>query len=266
MKYRIKVSINIHFQNFYMKNKFLTFIALISISATALVSCGKDETTTAKTDFSFTEEFDSVANTVARGWVISNNSKPLGTVSWINSFYYFNLQHGLTGGKTGGPVNYANIGGINANPAISGSDFIMTTSECGAGVAYCSNWLISPAVTMKNGDIIKFFTRTYDNPAIGADRLQLRLNSVDATAKVGVDTNSVGNFTNVLLDINPTYLLQGAGSYPGEWTEVQAVITGMPTPKKARVAFRYFVPNGGPQGSNGLGVGIDKFQFISAFK
>ena len=36
--------------------------------------------------------------------------------------------------------------------------------------------------------------------------------------------------------------------------------------KKARVAFRYYVPDGGPQGVNGLGVGLDKFEFISSVK
>jgi hypothetical protein len=249
-----------------MKNKFLIIITVVALSTTLLLSCGKDETTPSKTDYSFTEDFDTVANSVARGWVIANNTKPLGTISWVNSFYYFNTANGITGGKTGGPVSYPSIGGFSANPAISGSDFIMTTSECGAGIANCSNWLISPAVTMKNGDIIKFFTRTYDNPAVGADRLQLRLNTIDATAKVGMDSNSVGNFTTLLLDINPSFKLSGDGSYPAEWSQYSAVVSGLPIAKKARVGLRYYVPKGGPQGSNGLGVGIDKFQFVSVAK
>jgi hypothetical protein len=33
--------------------------------------------------------------------------------------------------------------------------------------------------------------------------------------------------------------------------------------KKSRIAFRYYVPNGGPLGANSVGVGIDQFSFIS---
>ncbi len=232
---------------------------------TLLVSCTKNESQQPSQDFSYTEEFDTLLNVTARGWVITNNSKPLGTVSWIQGFNYISMYHGLTPGKTGGPFNYLYGTGMSGNPSASGSDFVMTTSECGSGVAYCSNWLISPEITMKNGDIIKFYTRTYDNPAVGADRLQVRLNTVNSSADVGRDTTSVGNFSTILLDINPEWKLQGAGSYPGDWQQYSAVVTGMPIPKKARVGFRYFVPNGGPQGSNGLGVGVDKFEFISVF-
>lgn len=230
-----------------------------------LSSCAKKESDPSLPDFSFTEEFDTLLNVTSRGWVITNNSKPLGTVSWIQGFNYISMYHGLTPGKTGGPFNYLYGTGMGGNPSVSGSDFVMTTSECGSGVAYCSNWLISPEITMKNGDIIQFYTRTYDNPAVGADRLQVLLNTVNSSADVGRDTTSVGNFTKLLVDINPEWKLQGEGSYPGEWQQYSAVVTGMPIPKKARVGFRYFVPNGGPQGSNGLGVGIDKFEFISVF-
>jgi hypothetical protein len=244
-----------------------TLFLLTSVLGIAvfMASCTKNESTQPSQDFSYTEEFDTLVKVTGRGWVITNNSKPLGTVSWIQGFNYISMYHGLTPGKTGGPFNYLYGTGLSGNPSASGTDFLMTTSECGSGVAYCSNWLISPEITMKNGDIIKFYTRTYDNPAVGADRLQVRLNTVNSSADVGRDTTTVGNFTNLLLDINPELKLQGTGSYPGDWQQYSVVVSGMPIAKKARLGFRYLVPNGGPQGANGLGVGIDKFEFISVF-
>ena len=93
--------------------------------------------------------------------------------------------------------------------------------------------------------------------------MEVRLNEADGTSDVGRDSGSVGHFTKVLLDINPGYLLEGDGSYPGVWTKYTATVTAFPIAKKSRIAFRYYVPDGGPQGPNGLGVGIDKFKFTS---
>lgn len=246
-----------------MKNKFLLLAGIIGMITLSIISCAKkDAAASAKNNFSFTEEFDTVSNALARGWVIKNNTKPLGTIGWTQGFFYVSLYHGYD--SKFGPVNYPSAGGFGANnPSYSGADFIMTTSECGFNIANCSNWLISPEITIKDGDEISFYTRTYENPAIGADRLQVRLNETDGSADVGKDSSSVGNFTKVLLDINPGLLLNGAGSYPGTWTKYLATVSGYPVAKKSRIAFRYYVPEGGPQGPNGLGVGIDKFQFES---
>ena len=100
------------------------------------------------------------------------------------------------------------FGALNA--AYSGNDFIMTSLDCGFETVNCSNWLISPEMTVKNGDQLNFYTRTYEKPAIAADRLQVRLNEVNSFADVGSDSNSVGNFTNLILDINPSLLLDGS--------------------------------------------------------
>ena len=246
-----------------MKNKFIRLLVLFAVIIITVFSCSKkDSLVTTTTDFSFTEEFDTVTKAVAKGWVIKNNTQPLGTIGWMQGFYYVSLSH--TFKLFVGGVNYPSAGGFgDNNPSFSGSDFIMTTSECGFNIADCSNWLISPEVTVKNGDTVSFYTRTYDNPTIGGDRLEVRLNEADGSPEVGKDPASVGNFTKVLIDINPDYLLQGDGSYPGAWTKYSAIIDGFPIPKKSRIAFRYHVPNGGPQGPNGLGVGIDKFKFVS---
>jgi hypothetical protein len=241
----------------------LLLAGIAAVIIFSIVSCSKkDAPASVATNFSFTEAFDTVSNAVAKGWVIKNNTKPLGTVGWTQGFFYVSLYHSYDSKL--GPFNYPASGGFGANnPSYSGADFIMTTSECGFNIANCSNWLISPEVTVKDGDEISFYTRTYENPAIGADRLQVRINETDGSTDVGKDSSSVGNFTKLLLDINPGYLLTGNGSYPGSWTKYSSTVSGFPSAKKTRIAFRYYVPDGGPQGPNGLGVGIDQFEFIS---
>lgn len=249
-----------------MKNKFFLFALSFLTVVVIIIACSKenDNSVNLPKDYSFNEEFDTVSTAISKGWVIVNNSKPIGTMSWMQGYFYVSLYHGAVPGKLGGPVNYPAYGGFgDNNPSYSGADFILTTSDCGSGVANCSNWLISPEVKMKNGDEISFYTRTFANPAVGADRLQVRLNAANGSANVGTDSNSVGTFTNLILDINPALLLDGPGSYPGEWTKYTVKVSGMPVPLTSRIAFRYYVPNGGPQGQNGLGVAIDKFSFTT---
>jgi hypothetical protein len=249
-----------------MKNKFSSIAVLFLSVIVVIIACSKESNPNKNQlkDYSFAEDFDTVSVAVAKGWVIANNSKPIGTMSWMQGYFYVSLYHGAVPGKFGGPVNYPAYGGFGANnPSFSGTDFVLTTSECGSGVANCSNWLISPEVLMKDGDEINFYTRTFVNPAVGADRMQVRVNSVNSSADVGIDSNTVGGFTNVLLDINPTLLLEGDNSYPGEWRRYSVKVSGMKVPQKSRIAFRYYVPNGGPLGPNGLGVGIDKFSFTT---
>lgn len=248
-----------------MKNKITAALALVAVIMLATYSCSKQKEAPITTDYSFTEEFDTVTTSIAKGWMIKNNTKPIGTVGWTQGYFYVSLYHGLVPKSLGTlPFNYPSAGGFgDNNPSFSGADFIMTTSECGFDVANCSNWLISPEMTVKTGDEISFYTRTYSNPALAADRMEVRMNEENSSADVGKDSNSVGSFTKVLLDINPNYLTQGTGSYPGGWLKYRITIEGVDTPQKTRVAFRYYVPGGGPQGQRGLGVAIDKFSFIS---
>ncbi|HOZ77609.1 MAG TPA: choice-of-anchor J domain-containing protein [Ferruginibacter sp.] len=247
-----------------MKNKLLLFSLGIAVAFSGLVSCGKTETAVAdKNDPSFKEDFDAISKSVSKGWVVANNSKPIGTAGWVDGFYYLSQNH-MYDGKIG-PSNPYNFEGFEGYVSESGNEFAMATANSGHGRATISNWLISPVVEVKNGDIITFYTRTASNPADGADRLQVRINTVNSSADVGREATSVGNFSEVLLDLNPGYALEGDDSYPGDWTPYEVVVSGMPgsTAKKSRIAFRYFVEDGGPQGSNSIGIGIDKFSFRS---
>ncbi|MEP7110993.1 MAG: choice-of-anchor J domain-containing protein [Ferruginibacter sp.] len=234
-----------------MKNRMILLLLFFAAMVIITFACKKDPVLVPPVNYSFEEEFDTVSNSILRGWVIANNTKPIGTASWKQGLFYYENKKGTGDG----------FGALNV--AYSGNDFIMTSSDCGFGTANCSNWLISPAMTVKNGDAISFFTRTYENPAAAADRLQVRLNTVNSASDVGIDSNSIGNFDKVLLDINPLLLLTGTNAYPGVWTKYTITISDIPVAKKTRIGFRYYVPDGGPTGINGLGVGIDKFQFTS---
>ena len=248
-----------------MKYKSLLFSLAIAVAVTGMVSCGSKESTVTKVnDPSFGEGFDTLSKAVSKGWVIANNSKPIGTIPWVQGFFYLS-QHHEYDGKLGVTNTYNYDGFSGMDYSYSGADFAMATADCGHGKAAISNWLISPEVSIKNGDEISFYTRTFSNPAQSADRLQVRINPVNGSADVGRDAASVGNFSEVVLDINPDYLLEGDGSYPDTWTLYTATVTGMPgsTAKKSRIALRYFVEDGGPGGTNSVGVAVDQFQFLS---
>jgi len=224
------------------------------------VSCKKEDTPTTPVNYSWTEEFDTLQNSIDRGWVIQNNSRPGGAESWIQGIY------GVTVGKTA-----TTISGYGAFSSMySGQDYAIATYAAVNGSGTISAWLFSPATTMKNGDVIEFYTRTLKNPADFSDRLQVRLNPLDTetTFGDGALTNSataenVGNYKTLLLDINPTLLKTGAGSYPGTWTKYTATISGLAAPLKRRFAFRYYVTDGGSNGVNSEGVGLDQVKFIS---
>jgi len=234
-----------------MKNRLILLFSIFTLIVIIIFACKKEAVLGPRVDYSFTEEFDTVSNSIGRGWVIANNTRPIGTAAWKQGIFYYENKKGTGDG----------FGALNAS--WSGNDFIMTSVDCGFGTANCSNWLISPEMIVKNGDSISFYTRTYENPAVAADRLQVRLNTVNGSSDVGVDSNSIGNFNKVLLDINAGLLLDGANSYPGTWTKYSITISDIPVAIKTRVAFRYYVPDGGPAGKNGLGIAIDKFEFMS---
>jgi hypothetical protein len=106
---------------------------------------------------------------------------------------------------------------------------------------------------MQDGVVWTFYTRTVDVPTL-PDRLQVRLSTNGASTNVGSTAISVGDFQTLLLDINPTYTLT---DYPTTWTQFTVPVSGVPSLTTGRLAFRYFVENGGPTGNNADYVGID---------
>ena len=165
------------------------------------------------------------------GWTTVNSSQPLGTVGWFQ----------------GNPAVFTALSG--AEDSYVGANF-----NSGGGVAEISNWLITPTLSFDNGDVVSFFTRTIGGSTY-PDRLELRFSDVGGT-DVGATAASVGSFTTLLLEVNPTL---ATGGYPEDWTMFSATISGLSGTTDGAIAFRYVVSNGGPFGSNSNYIGIDSF-------
>src|SRR5690606_16200259 len=129
--------------------------------------------------------------------------------------------------------------GVNYNSTAGGSGTI-------------SNWLGSPNRTIRNGDVFQFYTRR--PVSVYQDRLEVRMSANGASANVGTGATAVGDFTTLLLSINPTLV---PAVYPEVWTQFTITVSGLPAPTSGRVAFRYFVTGAGPTGVNSDYIGID---------
>ena len=191
----------------------------------------------------FTENMDAVGGLASRGWVVQNNSSPLGVQSWGQGSEAFAAHMG------------------------SADSYASVNFESGADFATISNWLIGPEVELVNGRSMTFYTRKVDEGAgpFFPDRLQVRLSMNGASTNVGATATSVGDFTTMLLDINPMYLDNG---YPVAWTKFNATVSGVPALAEGgivtgRFAFRYFVEFGGPTGFNSNLIGIDTVEYQS---
>jgi hypothetical protein len=187
-----------------------------------------------------TEAFDNIGNLTSQGWNMQNLSSPLGSTSWFQG----------TNVAAGGPFD-AHQGAANAH---IGTNYNNTGS-----VGTISNWLLLPPLTVENGTQLTFWTRQAVSPY--GDRLQVRLSTNGSSTNVGTTATSVGDFTTLLLDINPTY--SGSG-YPEVWTQYTATASGVPAPTTGRFAFRYFVESGGSTGTNSDYIGIDTVQVTCA--
>lgn len=133
--------------------------------------------------------------------------------------------------------------------------------NCTSGTNTISGWLISKQMTnLQNGNVVSFWTRKA-SPDTFPDRLQLRLcldtspDSCGAAGSTGATSTDVGSFTTLLVDVNPTLV---TGVYPTVFTQFMATLSGLPAgPNAGRIAFRYFVTNGGPSGANSDIMSID---------
>ena len=191
-----------------------------------------------KTGVSFTEGFADITTLPGAGWATINNSSPVGTINW------FQGNDAVFPAQAGAVTSYI------------GANFNNTT-----GANTISNWLLTPQIALNNGDQFTFYTRTTSSDVF-PDRLQVRLSTAGASTDVGATSTSVGVFTTLLLDINPTLV---TGVYPIVWTQFTVTVSGLGAPNtNGRLAFRYFVTSGGPSGANSDYIGIDTFAYIAA--
>ena len=181
-----------------------------------------------------TEGFDNITTLPGAGWFTQNNSSPIGSNGW------FQGNDVVFASQSGAPTSY-----IGANYNSTGS------------VGTISNWLLTPTLTLQNGATMTFWSRI---PAgtVYPDRLQVRMSTNGTSTNVGTSATDVGDFTTVLLEINPSLT---TSAYPQVWTQFTATVSGVPTPTTGRLAFRYFVTNGGLNGANSNYIGIDTFQY-----
>ncbi|MER3464224.1 MAG: hypothetical protein C4329_07205 [Chitinophagaceae bacterium] len=259
-----------------MKNKFHSLFlisACLTISA-SISSCQKDSkpssdtstSTTTTTNGSFVEEFNNVSDLTSKGWAFVNNSNPIGQSGWRQGRYE----------AQAGP-NYKFPDPFIGFPAYSAetspNDFVSCDVSAVNYSGNISAWLISPKLSMSNGDTISFYTRAVDDtnyPVYVKDRMQVRGNFTDGTANVGTSSTSVGSFTVVLLDINPTYVRNDPSGYPRGWTKKTIIVSGIPgtgSITNGRFAFRYMGTNcgvdGGSANANYAGVvGVDQLKFV----
>ncbi len=114
-------------------------------------------------------------------------------------------------------------------------------------------YFITPELNLSNGDQLTFYTRTGAASAF-PDRLEVRLDPDGSGTEPTSSSN--GSYTDVLLEINPSLAV---GGYPEDWEQQVITISGLPDGGViTKVAFRYWVTDGGPAGSNSNYIGIDR--------
>lgn len=189
----------------------------------------------------FTENFDDISTLSGSGWFLQNNSSPLGSLGWFQGT-------ATNATPTPGPFDAFN-GAPNA--------YIAANFNSTGSTGTISNWLGLPNRTLRNGDVLTFYTR---KPTIGGgqtdypDRLEVRMSTNGASTNVGANAAGVGDFTTLLLSINPTLV---PNVYPQVWTQFTITVSGLPAPTSGRFAFRYFVTGAGSLGSFSDYIGID---------
>ena len=220
-----------------MNRKFRRAISVVTV-ITLFLSIAFSATNAAAAPLhQLTEEFQSVSAALNNGWVIKNNSNPIGSTTWMQGESY---------------VFPANFGGA--------SEFISANFNSTGRNGTISNFLITPELYLTNQSVLTFYTRT---PASSSwpDRLQVLLSTKGSSTETGTAETSVGNFTTTLLTINPNLKSNGTTSYPMSWTKYTVTITGLAAPTTGRIAFRYFVTDAGEQGANSNYIGIDSVTY-----
>ena len=176
-----------------------------------------------------TENFDSVAGLAAAGWVQVVNGNPTGTTGWFQGNpAVFSAQGGSAGSYAAANFNGTAFGGN------------------------VSTWLLTPMLpNLQNGSALSFYTRA-ETSAPAADTLEVRLSTNGASTDVGATDASVGDFTTLLLTVNPSLTV---GGYPTTWTQFTVTLSGLPPgPNAGRIAFRHVVPD---SSTNADTIGLD---------
>jgi len=182
------------------------------------------------------EDFADITTLPAAGWFEQNNSNPIGTTNFFQ----------------GNPVVFnAQAGAPDA--------YLATNFNNTGGAGDISNWMLTPVLDLSQFDTFSFWTRTVTGNTF-PDRMEIRLSTAGASTNVGTLATDVGDFSNLLLAINPALMV---GGYPDVWTQFVINRADLPTTAgTGRIAFRYYVTNAGPAGSNSNYIGIDTVEYV----
>ncbi|WP_269630914.1 choice-of-anchor J family PEP-CTERM protein [Pelomonas sp. BJYL3] len=150
------------------------------------------------------EGFDNVGGLAAQGWVFTNNSlNPQN--KWLQG------ADGVFAPQAGGPTSYATATYNSAKPA-------------GGAI---ENWLITKTFSLSQSFQLSFYANAKADGFI--DQLDVML-STNGSA------SATGNFTHLLVSINPTGDVNGA---PYGWTRYTATFDGLGGSASGRLAFVY---------------------------
>jgi hypothetical protein len=192
---------------------------------------------------SYTEDFEDYYAVTTKGWMFGEYSQAdtTGTTAWSTGSYGAIGKGDSTwyGFTPYGDYSYPGAYAYSYDPAMYSSLSI-------------SSWMLTPILTVKDSDRVSFYTRG-DTTGIYTNRMEVRLNKT-GSSNVGHELNSVGDFTTVLMDINPT---QAPGGYPTTWKKYEYIFTGINGKMDIRIGFRHYVMHP----VNARGIGIDQFKF-----
>lgn len=186
----------------------------------------------------YTQDFASMS-------AITDNSDPL-KWAWYNKSQ--DPGSALNDSSVGGWFQGTPSGTFDAQSGAADSYARADFSSTQSGTI--SNWFITPTFDVNNGDTFSFYTRTTTGSTY-PDRLQVRLSQAGTSTNVGSDYASVGDFSSLLVDVNPTLAQNG---YPQTWTQYTYTFTG--SAFTGRIGFRYFVTD---TVNNGNYIGVDTF-------
>lgn len=183
----------------------------------------------------FAEDFADITTLTGDGWFMDNNPDAVGLTDWFQ----------------GNPAVFPSHAG--APDAYIAANFNNT------GGSVISNWLGTPVLDFSQFDTLTFWTRK-NTASTFPDRLEVRLSTNGASTDVGTAPTDVGDFTTLLIEINPTLTV---GGYPDAYTQFTINRADLPTTSgSGRIAFRYWVTNAGPFGSNSDFIGIDTVEYV----
>jgi hypothetical protein len=195
--------------------------------------------------------FESVAGLSGLGYGFQNNSTPAPTTPTATANW-----------AQGSPSLFtAQSGPANSFIAV-GPD--STSGDPLTGVGAVNNWFYTPELDFSQGGTFSFYTRTVSGQGGTYNQnLEVRQSNSGSSINVGSTASDFGDFSVLNTTVGS---LDGSVSYPGNFAPNAfgfVTFTVAPTGGSGRIAFRYFAPDGGLNGTQGGNIGIDTVSYVA---